>query len=385
MRKKTNDEVDNRAYKFRIYPTDEQEVLIRKTIGCARLIYNCLLHYKQQHYKDTKKMLKREVTYYKKQEKYSFLSEVDSLALANAKLNLDSAYKNFFEGRTELPKFKKKGPSGSYKTNFTNGNIAIIGKNIKLPKLGAVKLKQHRLIGKDEMIKNVTVSCEAGKFYVSIITERPKIKVVPVDVSKNLEARTIGFDYSVPSFYVDSNGNIAGYPKYYREMQAKLAKEQAKLSRMIKNSKNYKKQQIKVQRIHKKVANQRLDFLHQLSRNLVNSYDVFVFEDIDLNALKKCLNFGKTVSDEGFGMFRDFVKYKAEREGKYFIKIDKWFASTKTCGKCGTKNPEVTLGVQEWTCPVCGEHHLRDENAAINIKVEGMRILLEMFTELEEK
>ena len=314
---------------------------------------------------------------------YPFLCEVDSLALANAKINLETSFQNFFEKRTKYPKFHKKGQNDSYTTNKVVGkngnvNIEIVSGGIKLPKLGVVKITQHRLFGDNETIKSCTISRTAGKYYISILTERPKVAVAKLDKNIISEDRVIGLDFSVPHFYVDSDGNTANYPKAYRTMEKKLAEEQKKLSKKDYKSKNYYKQLQKVQKLHSKVANQRKDYAHKKSRELVDNYDVICFEDIDLSAMKRTLRLGKSVSDTGFGMFRDFVKYKAEREGKYFIKIDRWYASTKTCSECGHKNDDITLKTKEWICPNCGTYHLRDHNAAINIKREGINILLEI-------
>ena len=377
MRKNPN--VDNRAYKFRIYPNSEQTTLICKTMGCARFIYNHLLSDRIEFYQNEKKTLQREVTYYKNLEEFSFLKEVDSLALANAKLNLDRAFVNFFEHKSGFPTFKKKGKRDSYTTNAVyNGdgcNIEIVQQSIKLPKLGEVKTKFHRTM--EGKIKSCTISKVAGKFYVSIITELDKTVVDKLTcLSKD---KVLGFDFSVPEFAVDSNGNVIGCPKYYRRAQKKLAKEQRKLSSKQCGSNNYHKQLLKVQKISNHIANQRRDFCHQLSKQLVSQYDAICFEDLNLSNLKRTLRLGKNVSDDGFGMFREFVQYKLEREGKHFIKIDKMFPSSKTCSHCGYKNEELNLKDREWCCPQCGTNHDRDYNAAINIKEEGIRILKEHY------
>ena len=369
-----NKNVDNHAYKFRCYPDDEQVVLLAKTFGSVRWIYNHLLEDKNTYYKETGQNLKKEVSEYK--PFYEWLKEVDSLALANAKVNLDTAFKNFFEGKAKFPKFHKKGHDDKYTTNCVNGNIEIVDGMIKLPKLGFVKIKQHRVIGKNEIIKSVTVSKKGGKYFVSVLTECEKQNIEQVEKSTIPDSKILGIDFSVPHFYVDSNGRIAEYPKYYRQMERKLAIEQRKLSKKVYRSKNYYKQLEKVQKIQAKIANQRLDFLHKLSCQLVNTYDVICFEDLNLNNLKQTLNFGKSISDEGFGMFRVLVKYKLERIGKYYILVDKWFASTKLCSVCNNKNDKITLATQEWDCPHCGAHHNRDYNAAINIQREGKRLLL---------
>ena len=373
MRRKSTKNVENRAYRFRLYPNAEQTILINKTIGCARLIYNSLLTDKKEYYEQTGLSLKKEVSEYKKEKE--FLKEVDSLALANAKINLETAFKNFFEKRSKYPKLHKKGKHDSYTTNNVNNNIKIVDKKIKLPKIGFVKIKQHRTFGTDEIIKSATISKVGGKYYISVLTEREPKPVEKVDISTISEDKVLGLDFSVPHFYIDNNGNSSEYPMYYRNAQKKLAKEQRKLSRKVYRSHNYYKQLQKVQKLQEHIANQRKDFLHKLSRELVNQYDAICFEDINLSNLSRTLKFGKSISDEGFGMFRTFIKYKLEREGKYFILIDKWFASTKLCSACGYKNDDITLNTLEWYCPECGTFHLRDHNAAINIKREGYRML----------
>jgi putative transposase len=375
MRKNAN--VDNRAYKCRIYPNKEQRILIGKIFGCVRWVYNRLLSDRKEYYKEHKASLKREVSYYKSLPEYSFLKEVDSLALANAKLNLDRAFANFFEHKSKYPTFKKKGQHNSYTTNNVNNNIEIVNGDIKLPKVGVVKTKLHRLIGSNEKIKSCTISRVSNKYYISIITEVEKSPVEKLIPDGNIKA--LGIDFSVPYFAVDSNGKIYTYPKYYRKLQKKLAKEQKKLSSKTYGSKNYYKQLMKVQKLHHHIANQRKDFCHKLSKELSLQYDVICFEDLNLSNLKKTLKLGKSISDEGFGMFREFVKYKLEREGKHFIKIDKMYPSSKLCNVCGYKNKDLTLKDRDWTCPECQTKHDRDYNAAINIKEEGLRILKEHY------
>ena len=382
----------NKAYKFRIYPNDSQKVLILKTFGCSRFIYNHLLSDKSEYYKETKKSLKRLEFYYKKIPDYAFLKEVDSLALMNSRRNLEGAFERFFKNQSKYPKFKCKGKKDSYTTNnqcygkekdkFT---IEFTSDGLKLPKLGVVKIKQHRKLKDNETIKSVTISRSGNSYYASILVEYEADEILPVfDVSPD---EVIGFDFSVPHFAVDSNGILIDMPHWYRESQEKLAREQRKLSKKIDvfnkanpgkkyvPSNNFIKQQRKVQKIANHVANQRKDFIHKLTRELMNSdYKVFAFEDINLQNMSQCLNLGKSVMDNGFGMFRDILKYKAENEGKCFVKIDKWYASTKTCSHCGHKNDKITLKTQEWTCPECNIKHNRDHNAAINIKNEGYRV-----------
>lgn len=361
----------NKAYKFRIYPTSEQQVMLAKTFGCVRFIYNRMLADKIKHYEETKQTLNNTPAQYKTE--FVWLKEVDSLALANAQMNLQAAYSNFFKNpNTGFPKFKsKKSNRKSYTTNCVNGNISIEDGHIKLPKIGLVKLKQHRIIPSDHKLKSVTVSrTPSGKYYASVLFEYdnqvPQIE--PQDF--------LGLDFSMHELYKDSEGNEPQYPRYYRQTEKKLKKEQRKLSKMVKGSNNRAKQRIKVAKLHEKVANQRKDFLHKQSRQIANAYDCVCIEDLDMKAMSQCLNFGKSVSDNGWGMFTTYLKDKLEDMGKQLVKVDRFFASSQTCNVCGYKNTDTkNLSVRAWDCPECGTHHDRDINAAINIKNEGMRLV----------
>lgn len=361
----------NKAYKFRIYPNAEQKVLFAKTFGCVRFIYNRMLADKIKYYEETKKKLNNTPAQYKAE--FEWLKEVDSLALANAQMNLQTAYNNFFKSpKIGFPKFKsKKSNHRSYTTNCVNCNICIENNCIKLPKIGYVKLKQHRIIPNEYKLKSVTVSqMPGGKYYASILFEYEN------QVQEKELHHFLGLDYSMHELYRDSNGNEPAYPGYYRQAEKKLAKEQRKLSLMQKGSKNRNKQRIKVAKLHEKVSNQRKDFLHKQSRQITNAYDCVCIEDLDMKAMSQSLKFGKSVSDNGWGMFTTFLKYKLEEQGKRLVKVDRFFASSQTCSVCGCKNAKTkNLALREWNCPQCGAHHDRDVNAAINIRNEGMRLV----------
>lgn len=355
----------NIAYKFRIYPNENQVRLIEKTFGCVRLIYNCDLLYRSHTYKKEGKSKGLLVTEYKKD--FDFLKDVDSLALANAKLNLDKAFKNFFEKRSRYPRFKsKKKSKPSYTTNNVTNNIRIEGSLIRL----------HRSI-KFGKLKNVTVSRDSlGNYYVSINIEYDLVKPEPVKPKKIL-----GLDYKSDGLYADSEGNIANNPKWYRKSQAKLRKLQGNLSRKQKNSFNYEKNKKKVSLLHRKITNQRLDFLHKESFRLANEYDMIVVEDINMQNISRSLKLGKSTYDNGFGMFRDMLKYKLDKKGKHFIKIDKFYPSTQTCSSCGNKklsDEKLKLKDGVYRCDKCGTEIDRDLNAAINIKNEGYRLYMSM-------
>ncbi len=362
----------NKAYKFRIYPNAEQRILFAKTFGCVRFIYNKMLSDKIDYYKLTGKKLNNTPAKYKSE--FKWLKEVDSLALANAQMNLQTAYNNFFrDKKVGFPKFKsKKTNRRSYTTNCVNGNITVENGYLKLPKVGLVKLKQHRQIPGSYKLKSVTVSQNpSGKYYASILFEYEN--QVPIQALHNF----LGLDFSMHELYRDSNGNEPEYPKYYRQAYKRLKHEQRRLSKMQKGSNNRNKQRIKVAELHEKVANQRKDFLHKQSRQIADTYDCVCIESLDMKAMSQLLNFGKSVHDNSWGMFTTFLQYKLEEQGKQLVKVDKFFASSQTCSICGYKNPEVKdyRRVREWDCPQCGTPHDRDVNAAINIRNEGMRLV----------
>ena len=369
-----------KAYKYRLYPNHEQAVLINKTFGCVRFIYNKMLAHRKdiyQKYKDDKEALKRQKyttpADYKKD--FVWLKEVDSLALANAQLNLNAAYKNFFRDKSVgFPKFKSKRRSRkSYTTNNQKGTIRLIdGKTIRLPKLKDVRIKLHRQLPLNSTIKSATISqTPTGKYYISILVE---YEADQKQITPKQEA-VIGLDYSSTSLYVDSQGSSADYPRYYRKAEAKLKKEQRKLSKRMKDGKNREKQRQKVARLHEKVVNQRKDFLHKQSRQITNAYDAVAIEDLNMRSMAQGLNLGKSVNDNGYGILKTFLAYKLAEQGKQLVVIDKWYPSSKLCRFCKTTNKDLRLSDRIWTCNHCGAMLDRDKNAAINIKEEGCRIL----------
>ena len=327
---------------------------------------------KIEHYNKYQKRLNNTPAQYKSE--FEWLKEVDSLALSNAQLNLQSAYNNFFrDKKVGFPKYKsKKCNKHSYTTNYVNGNIFIQDEKIKLPKVGFVKMKQHRTIPENYKLKAVTVSqTPSNKYYVSILFEYES------QVQKTEPQKFLGLDFSMHELYVASDGKSAQYPRFYRQALKRLEREQHTLSKMQKGSNNRNKQRIRVARLHEKVANQRKDFLHKQSRQITNAYDCVCIEDLNMKAMSQSLNFGKSVADNGWGMFTTFLQYKLKETGKQLVRIDKFFASSQLCSACGYQNSETKdLSVREWTCPCCQTHHDRDVNAAINIRNEGMRIAL---------
>lgn len=368
----------NKAFKYRLYPNNEQEILIQKTFGCCRFIYNKMLEDKISAYETDKINLKTNPSQYKSE--FAFLKEVDALALSSEWKNLNSAYNNFFKNpKTGFPKFKsKKFDSKSYTTNNLPAaqNIRIVSQNhIQLPKLGIARFVEHRRIPEDYIIKSVTISQTAsGKYHISILTEY-NYEIPNREI--NLE-KSIGLDYSTPEFYVDNQGRKPeGFEKLYRKSEEILAREQRRLSRMKQHSANYEQQKIKVARIHEKISNQRKDFIEKESTKLANLYDVVCVEDINLQSQAQSLKLGKSTNDNGFGLFRIRLQQKLEYQGKRLIKINKWTPTSTVCSCCGTYHKDIvnSLSVREWACPDCGTIHNRDENAAINILNQGLLLL----------
>lgn len=374
----------NKAIKYRVYPTTEQRILFAKTFGCCRKVYNLMLSDKIEGYKATGKFPAVTPAKYKKD--YPYLKEVDSLALANKQMDLQEAFRNCFsksrKKKNGFPKFKSaKRSRKAYTTNNQKGTVAIAGNGIKLPKVGIVKAVIHKQPDADWIIKSATVSQESdGKYYVSVLFEFDEVENTYIADKTN----AIGLDYASDGLYVDSNGNVGTNHKYYRESHDKLAKEQRRLSRMQgsrkgeEKSNNYWKQLRKVNKIHRHIAHQRLDNLHKISTEIANQYDVVCVESLNMKAMSnKGFGNGKATLDNGYGMFLSMLEYKLSDRNKCLVKVDKWYPSSQICSCCGTLHPEMKdLANRKMICS-CGLTMNRDENAAINILNEGLRLLSE--------
>lgn len=370
-----------KAYKYRIYPTEEQKVFINKTFGCVRLVYNLMLNDRIQSYEEYKDDSKT-LTYptpAKYKQAFVFLKEVDSLALANAQLNLDKAYKNFFRDKSVgFPKFKsKKNPVQSYTTNNQNGTVDIVGKYIKIPKLKSpIKIKLHREI--TGIIKSATISRTAsGKYYISLLCETG-ITQLPKTHSN------IGIDLGIKEMMVLSNGEKIVNPKLSKKFERKLAREQRKLSRKrevakkeqreLKECKNYQKQKIKVAKIYEKMTNSRNDALNKLSTEIIKNHDVICLENLNIKGLLQNHKLARSIADVSWSKLIQKLEYKAKWYGKEIIKIDRWYPSSQRCSVCGENTGKKDLSIRAWTCPSCHTTHDRDINAAKNILAEGLRI-----------
>lgn len=355
------------AYKYRLYPNKEQKEYFAKCFGCVRFIYNRMLSDKIKYYKETGRKLNNTPAQYKKE--FEWLKEVDSLALANAQINLQAAYNNFFK-RPEVgfPKFKtKKNHRHSYTTNNQHGNIYITDNHIKLPKIGFVRIKKHREF--DGMIKSVTISQKpSGKYYVSILVNQEETEKLPINNNE------IGIDLGIKEFCITSNGEMIDNPKFFRKSEKKLRQLQKNLSRCKKGSKNREKCRIKIAKQYEKITNQRKDFLHKLSIRIIRENQTIVLETLRIKNMMSNHKLSKLIADVSWSEFVRQLEYKSKWYGREIIKIDTWYPSSQICSNCGHKDGKKSLSIREWTCPICGTHHERDINASINILNEGLRI-----------
>jgi transposase, IS605 orfB family len=378
----------HKSYKFRLYPNQKQMLMFEKTFGCSRFIWNQMLADKIAYYKETGQTLKNTPAQYKKE--FPWLKEVDSLALANVQLNLQKAYQSFFKNKNHFgfPNFKSKNKMThqSYRTNNKQGvgTIRLSDNNnqIKLPKIGWIKVKAHRKL--KGVIKSATISkTSTGKYFVSILCE------IKIEVEENIKTfpktnSNIGIDLGLEHFAILSTGEKIENPRFLISASKKLRREQKILSRRgllakqrgksLNDCMNYQKQRLKVARLHEKISNQRRDFLSKLSINLIKNHDKICMEDLASKNLMRNHHIARAIGDASWSEFMRMLEYKAEWYGKQIIKINRWFPSSQLCSNCKTNSGKKPLHIREWTCDSCGTRHDRDLNASVNILHEGLRL-----------
>lgn len=367
-----------KAMKLRLYPTEAQKQYFHKNIGCSRFIYNYYLEKRKTSYEESGKQLTRfdcskDLTELKKEN--VFLQEVDSTSLLWSITHLDAAFKNFFRDKSiGYPQFKSKYTANQ---SFTVTNVKIGKNHIILPKIGKVTARGIREFDQSVKYKAVTISyAPSGKFYASVRVEYENdVNPIEVDTTK-----VLGLSYSVPHLYADSDGCYPEFKKFYKESSEKLAQEQQKMSRMVKDSNNYMKQKMKIAKIHEHIANQRNDYLHKLTRNLADKYDLIFVEDVSVSQLIQKIrykNARKSILDNGWSKFTTILEQKMKERGKYLIKVNSDVPVSHICSSCGCIVPlDMKLGAR-WDCPDCGYVHQKEQNSAINIKNIGLSIHLE--------
>lgn len=360
-----------KGIKFRIYPNRVQQNLINHTLGCCRLIYNKGLAMRNDAYADGLKISYSQtsamLTELKRSDDFAFLKDVDSIALQQSLRDLDRGFANFFQKRSAHPVFKSKhNHHQSYRTVNQGNNIRIVGKYLKLPKLGYVKIRQSMEIGH---INNVTVErTPTGKYFA----------VLNVEFTPELRPNNggvIGIDVGIKDFYADSNGNTISNPKYMEKSMRKLVREQRRFSRKQTGSNNRNKQRVKVALVHEKIVNQRNDFLQKQSTMLIRENQTICIEDLKVRNMVRNHKLAQHIASASWSKFFDMLDYKATWYGNDILRIPTMYPSSQTCHVCGYKNPLVkNLAVRKWECPVCHTVHDRDNNASINILNKGLQL-----------
>ena len=370
-----------KGLEIRLYPSKEQRVLIDRTLGCSRFVYNHVLALKKELWDEYKLSFNPKLKSFK--EEWKFLTKVPSQALANSYMDCMTAFNNFFNSikkktkqEAKFPKFHKKGQKDSFRiaaTKTSKGyDIRIEDyEHVKVPKLGLIKFRNYNEIDWSKVhIYNITIKkTKTNKYFASLCCELPE----PDYIEPKFDA--CGFDLGLKDFAIFDSGEVIENPRYFRKSQDRLAKEQRKLSHCIKGSQNYKKQKLKVALVHEKIKNQRKDFQHKWSRKIVNENQVIVSEDLNVKGMLKNHKLAKSIQDASFGSFCNMISYKANEQHRQYVKIGTFYPSSKLCHCCGFKYKGLKLEERFWTCPNCGAYLDRDENAAINILNEGLNIL----------
>ena len=362
-----------RAYKVRIYPSEQQKVLLSKNFGCCRKVYNCMLEARINSYKSTGSFGRSKPSDF--YGEFPFLKEADSNSLTGEVLTLNAAFKNYGERKADgvgFPKFKAKHrDKDSYTTYTTKNNVRVEGNRLRLPKVGYVTFRNYTDVDwMSRNIKHVTVErSRAGKYYASIMVEEAVPKALPPT------GRETAIDLGLAEFGAMPDGTIIANPRFFKRLQDRLAVLQRAFARMQKGSKRREKMRRRIASLHELIANKRKDFLHKLSTRLIRENQTVVVEDLDVRGVAEGEH-AKSEHDTAWRIFLEMLQYKADWYGRTIVRVGRWFPSSQLCHCCGYKNPLVKdLKVRDWDCPQCGQHHDRDVNAAINILTEGKRII----------
>jgi len=366
--------MSDKAYKYRFYPTAEQEDLLRRTLGCARLVYNKALsarteawygEQKRVSYNDTSKML----TGWKKEAELSFLKEVSSVALQQGLRHLQGAFTNFFAGRAKYPNFKKKRNGGS--AEFTKAAFRYTGGQVYLAKCAEpLPVRWSRLLPKGADPSSITVKLSgAGRWTVSLLVDVDIEPLPPVE-------KEVGIDLGISALLSLSDGEKVTNPKGLKAKSGKLRKAQKALSRKVQGSNNRHKARLRVARVHAEIADARKDMLHKLTTRLVRENQLIAVEDLAVKNMVKNHKLAQAISDASWGELVRQLEYKCDWYGRRLVKIDRWFPSSKRCNSCGHTVDKLPLSIREWDCPSCGVRHDRDINAAINVLAAGRAVLV---------
>lgn len=365
-----------KSFELRIYPNTEQQKEIIKTFGVCRFVHNKIIAIKKELWEDYRLSFNPNLKSFK--EEWNFIKEVSSQAVCSAYNDTLFAYKHFFINGKGYPKFKKKDEKQSYRIACTydkkrnnRPDIKIIDQNhIIIPKLGKLKFKNYKNNDWNKIhIINATIKkSNTNKFYISLCCELSNLEY------KEPKYYATAFDLGIKDYCIFDTGEVVYNPKYYIKSQNKLVKEQRKLSKCVKGSKGYNKQKYKVSKLHEKIKNQRKDFQHKLSSKIVNENQVIISEDLNIKGLLKNHNLAKHISDASWYSFLNMIKYKSNWNDRTYIKVNRFFPSSKLCNKCSYKYKELSLNERIWICPNCGEILYRDENAALNLLKEGLKI-----------